>query len=128
MKLGGWVLTIGLVSFSWIFFRANTIQEAFYIVSNLLEGISDFVLYIKLGFHKLGISPTKSPLKLMILLIPISFLLLYDYFQTTVDVIQKISNLNICLRWLIYVILSFVLLIIICYPERSVSEFMYFQF
>ena len=40
------VLTFNLVSFAWIFFRANSIQDAGYIVTNLLSGVNGLGSYL----------------------------------------------------------------------------------
>lgn len=57
-------ITFLLVAFAWIFFRANTIKEAFYIVGHLFSGwqnwfnlqyIYETVLYLGLNLHELKV-------------------------------------------------------------------------
>ena len=50
--------TFALVTFAWIFFRANTITDAFYVINNMfvdIEGYTDFTK-MKLSLRGLGVN------------------------------------------------------------------------
>ncbi len=111
-------------SFAWIFFVANSIGDAVYVIGHSLEGISTMgiYLYLRAGFSDLGIWRED------ILFMGVSLLILfaYDFFSLKEDVITVISSKKTIFRWGIYCI--FVLWIIINIPVVKNAEFIYFQF
>ncbi len=119
------VVTFLLVCFAWIFFRANTIGEALFVVQNMFRNCRYFLPYLREGYDFLGL--TKA--KLAGLGMPLLLLFVYDYFDRRCDVIGKISSLPAVKRWLIYV--AFVSCTI-CWVAASYGnasqEFIYFQF
>lgn len=119
------VVTFLLVCFAWIFFRANTIQDALFVVGNMFRNIRYFLPYLREGYDFLGL--TKG--KLAGLMLPVLVLFVYDYFDRKFDVIDKISSLAVWKRWLIYVVFlsSMICLVAASYGNAS-QEFIYFQF
>ena len=117
--------TFLLVSFAWIFFRANTIGDALFVVRNMFRNIRYFIPYLREGYDFLGL--TKA--KLVGLLIPLALLFVYDYYDRKTDVIDRISSLPAGWRWLIYVVFVSGM---ICWVAASFGtasqEFIYFQF
>lgn len=107
--------TFHLVSFAWIFFRANSVSDAFYIVNEIVYGLlNPSLLNLKAG---------KFPLLLPILLI--SFLLGIQLIQRKQDLWNFLNEKPIYLRWSFYYLLIFG--IILLGIDESI-KFIYFQF
>ncbi|MGN0967308.1 MAG: MBOAT family O-acyltransferase [Candidatus Coprovivens sp.] len=113
------ITTFILVTFAWIFFRANTVSDAFTIIGNLF----DFGMVIDLSL--LG----TTILELIILLV--SFLIVYilELLSTKYDISKIFYERNIIIRWIFYYILIFTIIIFGIYgPGFDATEFIYFQF
>lgn len=130
-KTGGnkgilWIIRVLLVfcfcSFAWIFFAANSISDAVYIITHMLEGSSSLVAYLHNGFSSidLGVKP------LFFLVLSIMILVAFDYFSLKSDVIKAISEKKTIVRWVIYTV--FLLWMIFNIPTTNATEFIYFQF
>lgn len=121
-----WVARVLLVfvfcSFAWIFFAAQTVQDAFYIISNIFVGIGEFGTYLYTGFSVLEI----SKIDLVFLCASMLLLIIYDYISLKRDVIDAVSSNKSFVRWCVYCV--FVLWIIINLPVADSTEFIYFQF
>jgi len=96
-------ITFNLVSFAWIFFRANTISDAYYVIKYSLWPIifsfEDISLIIKM--------PTVdySQYDYLILLISTSILLSYNYIYNL-----KLSKYPLVIRWLMYYVIIYFIL------------------
>lgn len=106
--------TFHLVTFAWIFFRANSVQDAFYIVSRLF----DFRLQTSFDIG-LGISD------LIIAVIAIWLMEFVHLIQREGSVRQIVAARPIWVRWPVYYAL---VLIILMFGKFGVKEFIYFQF
>lgn len=121
-----WIFTVCIIfvfiNFTWIFFRADTIKDAIYVIQNMFYGISSPFQYINDGLANLGIRKKE----LLMILFYIFVLLGYDFISLKTNVIKYISELSIIKRWLIYCIFIF---IIILFSQKGIAaEFVYFQF
>lgn len=114
--------TFFFVCFAWIFFRANTITDAVYIIRHMFEGISNPIAYLKTGIIGLDI----SKLGMAILSFELLVLVIIDLAQTKIDVIKKISTLALPVRWGIY--LAFCIMVVALSTKGTAAEFIYFQF
>lgn len=121
-----WVIRIAcvftFVTFAWVFFRASTLQEAFYILRYMPSGITEFWAYLSSGFHVLGIDRFIAGRILIVYFVP---LFIYDFFSLRVDVCAWFENRHIVIRYA-YVILLIVLILTYGYVGQSI--FVYFQF
>lgn len=110
-----------ICSVLWIFFKADTLTEAFYILSNMFSGISDFKTYL-LGIDQLEIG------KMFIILFAFEFAILFsfDYFSLRCDVIDKISKMKPLTRWCIYIV--FILIIMQLSYKGETEVFVYAGF
>jgi len=115
-KIFNIIITFNLVSFSWIFFRANSISDALFIIRNLF---SDFEL--KFGGYNLGLGQSKT----ITIFIIIILLIIVDLVQYKYDWQEWLMSKPVWVRWTIYY--SFMLLILI-FGVFSQNEFIYFQF
>lgn len=116
------ICTFVTVSIIWIFFRATSISDAFYIIKNSLVGIGHPINYIRSGYSDMNFALDE----LVMLAVSIVLLLIYDYYSIKGDVINTITGLKKPTRWLIY--FGFIWLIIVFKPLNASKEFVYFQF
>lgn len=113
------VVTFILVDFAWIFFRANSVSDAFTVISHLFDfGKEISICY--LGFQSRGA-------KILIASVLITFIL--ELLSLKFDLKKWLKNRNIFIRWSFYYILIFAIVIFGIYgPGYSAQEFIYFQF
>lgn len=109
-------------AFAWIFFRAQSISEALYVIRYACSGIMNPISYLSEGYHNLEI--TKNAFLTCISMIVL--LAVYDVLSLKYDVISCISKWKIGFRWMLYLIV--ILLILFCAPIGNNSSFIYFQF
>ncbi|MBS3132143.1 MBOAT family protein [Candidatus Woesearchaeota archaeon] len=109
----GWTFLI--VNLGWIFFRANSLSDALYIVTHLFSGISFNFTGINIGF---------SWNELFISFAVIAFMEFVHFIQEHRSIRQFLSGRPLPLRWAVYlaIVLSIVFL------GKSGVQFIYFQF
>lgn len=121
-------LTFLFVFLTWIFFRANTISDAVYVLTHLLDGITNPITYLSDGYHafqKAGMVQASGMKTLVAGVLCILILLIHDYLDQTKSVWERIGSLKKPFRYAIY----FILLFIILYSRQlGEYEFVYFQF
>ena len=119
------LVTFSLVSFAWIFFRANNFADAWYVITHLFDKIGYPMIYLLQGFRSIGL----TKVKLAGVVMPVLLLILYDYYDQKSSVIDKISSLAAWKRWLIYVAFVSGIIIFVAASYGNVSqEFIYSQF
>lgn len=115
-------LTFALLCFTWIFFRANTIQDAFWIISRLFWDIGRPVNYLKTAVICLDMSYWS----MFGMALSAVVLLIWDLLALNQDVIELISRQKCLVRWTLYVLL---LVAIALFSYKGIAtEFIYFQF
>lgn len=116
------LLTFAEVCFAWVFFRANTLPDAWRILSLSFHGIGSPGNYLKNAVISLDMSYAY----MIYLCIPVLLLAAYDYASLKTDVIARISSWKPWARYSVYILF---LLVILLFSEKGVStEFYYFQF
>ncbi len=119
-----WIITFALVSFGWIFFRANNVGDAFYIITNLFGDIEKWTsmqyLYNVATGMGLNIFELFIVISMILLLLFMEFISgrkqVFDYFR------QKPFIVNIAFMALMAVI------ILTTGVFYNAGEFIYFQF
>jgi len=113
-------ITFFLVCFSWIFFRANNLSEAIYIITHLFTDLSNtqMLKYIETGFG-FGLH------SFIIALSAIIFLEIMEIFQRKNIFIKMLYRKPISIRLAAYSLLIFC---IILFGKFSLNQFIYFQF
>jgi len=102
------IFTFFLVTISWLFFRAESVSQAFY----CLQKIFSLELFSK---------PEVMELRTIR---AIAFLIIFEWIQRKKQHPLEDLKFNVCLRWLLYITLS-----VMCLAFYSLnSEFIYFQF
>ncbi len=115
-------LTFTAICFAWIFFRADSLSDAWRIISLSFRGITDFYNYLKTAVIFLDMDYGY----MLYLCLPLLFLAVYDYASMKMDVIGYISSRKGWIRYPLYILF---LLAILLFSEKGVStEFYYFKF
>ncbi len=117
-------ITFLVVVFTWIFFRANTVQDAFYVsqqLFNFSSGFSGLTEPFRAAFFS-------SRIEFILSFVLILTLLVTDYFQYRrhEDVLSMISWRPV--RWALYYTLAFLILFNYIFYFTSTPSFIYFQF
>ena len=123
-KFSDVAITFILVSFAWIFFRANNIEDALYIINHLFINSNDIFNLNEISIQFRGIGVFQEDIVKCILLILI--LIIYSLFERSGNVWNKLENQPKWLRWMVYYILVFGILFVA--PHSNVNNFIYFQF
>lgn len=105
-----------------VFFRANTVSDALFVLANMLKGIHHPTLYSAGIFEVLGMNGKK----LIIIVGELWLLAWYDHTTLVRDPIQVISDKPSAVRWAIYVV--FVLMIAQLSAKGAAVEFIYAAF
>ncbi len=117
-------ITFTLVNFGWIFFRANSVSDAFYVVKNLFRGVltqlTDFSV-LKDALNGVGIDRKG----LFTALFVIGVMECVHLVQRHGSIRHMLRNKPIWLRWGLYYLLVFMILILGVFGQ---SQFIYFQF
>jgi alginate O-acetyltransferase complex protein AlgI len=119
--------TFILVTFGWIFFRANNISEGIYIVTHLFSHLSSDIQQI--------ISDPDSRVRLLFLgedvrtfTIAIFALILLEavqFFQSKISISETLSAKPLFVRWAVYTLVIFSIL---GFGVFEKTQFIYFQF
>ena len=123
-KLLDVTITFILVAFAWIFFRANNLDDAIYIISNLSVNYNEILNLSELRMQFRGIGLFQEDLIKCFLLILALFL--YSSYERSGNVWEKLQKKPKWIRWSIYYILVYGILFIA--PHSNVNNFIYFQF
>lgn len=129
-KKSGWLrsvrqiaFTFVIVSFAWIFFRANNLDDAIYVIKNIFTGWDFSVQYVIDAFWSLGF----RKLSLFMNLFSLCVLFFLDYFNYKEDVAVQLGRCRSWIRWIIYVILGYWVVLAIMINSQA-QNFIYFQF
>ena len=116
--------TFLLAAFAWIFFRANNITDAIYVITHLFTDVGDYTNFavMKLKLRGLGVGMND----LLISFGLIIFMELFNLYERGGDVWIKLKSKPKWLRWSVYYIIMFGILFLA--PYSKVSNFIYFQF
>ncbi len=110
------------VCIAWVFFRAQSLSDAWHILTHGFSGITSPLSYLRSGF----VSMSMGVERLIICSVSILLLFLFDFFSRKRDMIAWIGARSKGITWSIFLLLA--LLILLWTPVGSGSEFIYFQF
>jgi len=121
-----WAFTYCIVIVAWVFFRANNINDALFVLKRILEfknlktNVSS--LFVHDGaMNMLGFNIYDFALSILFILI----LGWVNFFLRKTTIVEYILNRSTLYRWSFYLIITFVVL---WFGEFGVNEFIYFQF
>ena len=112
------LLTFCIVSFAWMFFRANSISDALYILKNM-----SFMGNLGDAFTSMYMTKA-SVIKVTATII---FVTVYDLISRTKDPLKELDRLPLLIRWTVYVATS-VLVIVLTIHNGVTAEFIYSRF
>lgn len=116
------VIVFLFVSFAWIFFRASTLNDAYYMITNAFTGITSPLRYLSEGISALELGKKGLLFCLTVMLVLGS----YDSASRKTNVIAWIGRRKPVFRWSIYLLLVWSILFLT--PASNGKEFIYFQF
>ncbi len=120
------LFTFHIVLFAWIFFRANSLSDAIFIVTHLFTDIGSLISNIITagnGVANFGFALSKPDM--VIAAAAIGILGIHHLLQRGQSVRVWLSSKPIWLRWSVYYALIFGILV---FGYFDSSEFIYFQF
>ncbi len=116
------LITFMLVNVGYIFFRANSLSDAIYIISHLFSNLTGSFIMFVTGASSIARTGRIAIFWLIFLII---FLQVIQYLQGHINFRKSLSKLPIWLEWGIYLIGS---LFILLFGALGRHAFIYFQF
>ena len=117
-----------IVVFGWIFFRANTVSDAFFIVTHLFTGIGDVlsnIIYIGQGKGVLDFVLALPKSEILIAIVALLILGIHNLIQRNGSAREWLQSKPIWFRWAVYYGL---VLSVLIFGYMEPSDFIYFQF
>lgn len=115
------IITFGFVSFAWIFFRANTMQDAFYAVSHLFDikeiNLSYIFTELKLVFN------TRAEFYRLLAILPVFVCASFTDKYRSIN--KFVLSFGKPTRFIIYVLIAVYIMI---FARAEMQDFIYFQF
>ncbi len=120
------VITFLLVSFSWIFFRAASMHDAWHIITGVVAGlyrVQDLGVFAHDAVFMAALGVTR--MRILIVLVSIVVMELVEYFHARMPLPQSLHSRPVWFRWSIsYAVIFWILL----FGNFASSTFIYFQF
>lgn len=117
-RIAGVIITFFSVSFAWLFFRAENVYDAIFMIRYMTYNLDPL-----LSYHKMGMVQRDF----WMLILSIGMLGAYDIASLKKDMIAEMDHIRPALRWTIYLVAAAV--IIAFHIHNGVSQqFIYFQF
>lgn len=118
-------ITFSLISFSWIFFRAQSISEAVIIIKRMLTIFNPWI-FLDMSIFELGLNIEEFLIAVIAIMILVIVSILH-YKELALR--QWIKQQAIGIRWIIYYTSIFIILLWGIYGvDYQQSQFIYFQF
>jgi len=115
------LITFVFVSFAWIFFRANSLADAQYIVSHLLVFDSTQDIFAPFSGALLSVK-----MEFYLSLILIGFLIVFDMFDSRLTLPRIFARTPLIFRWGLYYV--FIAAVLFSGLYGAGAQFIYFQF
>ncbi len=119
------VFTFVLVCFAWLFFRANSLADAGYVTSNLLN-ITDTSFKTISAPFKSGLFAAGT--EFIITWILLGLLMLAEWLDIRSNLITVLASKPVYLRWAVYYILIAAIGLSLLLYGAQTQDFIYFQF
>ena len=116
------IIIFMIMSITWVFFRAQNLDDAIYVLTNMFKGINHPISYFVSGLYSFSVTPQYLLIMISIYLIP---LFAYDLINVKYDCFAIINRQSKVIRYLIY--FAILLMILFLHYVGEVS-FIYFQF
>ena len=115
-------IAFSFVTIGWVFFRADSFRDAFYVVEHMLQGLFSPLAYVSSGISDLEIGK-RDALEMAIFM---TILISGDFLLDKRLVPVLLGKMSRPLRWASY--LLFILVTIFLIPVGTEKGFIYFQF
>jgi alginate O-acetyltransferase complex protein AlgI len=123
------VITFNLIAFSWIFFRADSLEDAWYVVTHLFSGIPEYVVALvtnisHLGQQKAIVDPIllqKTLPVFLLMLLAVMIMLIVSLVKQHLRLFER----PVWIRWSLYYLLICAIALLSVYDDVG---FVYFQF
>lgn len=127
LKCSQVAITFAMVCLAWIFFRAQTVGEAFFIIRNLFTGYGEWIQrWIQGGEGKLSPFYLGQPSgDLYRAVLAIALMEAVHLLQRKEGFGERVAQMPFYLRWPAYYLFAF---LILAFWEKGGNEFIYFQF
>lgn len=118
-------MTFILIDFAWLFFRAQTVSQAFSMIKKAVEVFNPWILFDE-SLYRLGV----DRINFHILLVGLLILLAVDIaHEKKVKIREWYSKQNVLFRWGGYICAVLVVILFGIYGVTyDSSQFLYFQF
>ena len=112
------------VTLAWVFFRAQSLPDALYVLRHMFDGISSPLAYVTLGFNALRITRRRLVFCLLCYFAPLAVMdALSAEGEPAPAAVEKGSR---PVRWAFYIVLG---LMLVLFSQKGVAaDFIYFQF
>ena len=122
-NIGHGIMTFGMVSFAWSFFRANNTSDALYIAAHMPRGLGHIAgSYIMMLNNML-----LDGYKLTWVIVLVVILMAVDFVGLKHDIYRLFGKLPLVPRWIIYIVFT-VFIIVMSLNGGQHQEFIYFSF
>jgi D-alanyl-lipoteichoic acid acyltransferase DltB (MBOAT superfamily) len=119
-KVMSWIIVFAFCNLAWVFFRADSIADAAYVISHVFAGLGNISLY-------LHTSTGLNKQKFLYIVILIMVVALYDYISLKKNVIEALGRQRAVVRIVIeYLVLFCIIKALI--DSTGTNQFVYFQF
>ncbi len=122
-NIGHGILTFGMVSFAWSFFRANSTADALYIAAKMPRGLGHPVGSYIMMLNNMML----DGYKLTYLLILIAILMIVDFIGLKHNIYELFGKLPLVVRWITYILVTTFVIVMTLNGGQS-QEFIYFSF
>lgn len=128
-RIVGIVLVFIFATVAWVFFEADSVGDALYVLTNMWHGITSPVAYIKGGLQSIGIN---SGMMIHLVLV-IGMLFAYDltaYIATEhgSTIFEHFNRLPKVVRWIVCIVVVDLMVIWFMQYGADSSSFVYFEF
>ena len=113
-----WFVVFSFCNIAWVFFRAESLKDAIFVISHMFSGICKWKQYLG---NKSGLEYFEYAKMLFVLII----LAGYDLVSLQKDVILWLGEQKIVIRWIVYI---FLVMWIFLFASVGEKNFLYFQF
>jgi len=118
------IFTYSFITFSWIFFRSETINDSLYILRNFSLGLKNFlsISYISASLTQIFKS---NSLEMIITLSLLFIFIIYEYLSAKFNLVKIFKQQPVFIRYSIYII---TIMAITHLRDANIAKFIYTQF
>ncbi len=119
-----WLITFILVSVAWVFFRADSISDALFVVTHFHNGV---VFHFANAWTKMMVDMSLTTFGMVKLFAALAFLMVYDFISLKHDIPREIGKFKAPIRWVLYTGLTVVIIVSELHGGTA-QQFIYFSF